>query len=638
MKKRNVTRKSLREAEPLPLAIVISEFKASPLQAPVADITTVNPPPPGLVRNPVPFEAQWELADIRSVHGGADGLIYIQAVVKQDWACKASLAYGADGPVKAWVNGIAVDCRPEATNPASIGEYVVPISWKKGANRVCFALATNHGKAWGVQVRVVDSSDFSTVSDEQLHTARHVRLKLLREPYRPAYHFVAPEGLACPFDPNGNVYWRGRHHMGYIYQEHNVHYWGHVSSIDLLHWVHHQPYLVPTPDSPEVGIFSGNSYLDKHGKRVICLYHGVDAGNCIAWSDDKDLARWHKQEGNPIVPNPTDPEKANHTSWDPCGWIHNGTYYAVFGGQKNTVWKSKDLRKWTMCGPFLAKAYPGIDLLEDISCPDFFKLGKKWVMVCISHRLGARYYVGQWKNEQFYPEYHEMMSHCDNQYFAPESHTDGQGRRILFAWVFDGRNDAARGLSGWSGMMSLPRVMTLGSDNRIIMTPAEELKTLRYNETAKRNVTVPAGGEKAIAFEAAADNVLELELELTGNAAEYGIKVCCSDDGREETVIGYNVAEGKLKIDTTRASSDPLQAAKKSIEAAPLKLGRKEALRLRVFVDRCMVEVFANDGRLALSRVVSPSRGSTGIKLYARGGSAKASGVRVWDMMPTNPY
>ena len=223
-----------------------------------------------------------------------------------------------------------------------------------------------------------------SITDDELHTARNVRLKLLQDRYRPAYHFANPEGLAMPFDPNGNVFWRGRHHMGYIYQERGVHLWGHVSSTDLLHWRHHAPSLMPTSDSPETGIFSGNGFVDRDGSRVLYLYHGCGVGNCIAWSDDADLEEWHKLEGNPIVPNPADPDTADHTSWDPCGWIIGETYYAVFGGAKNTVWKSADLRTWEKCGPFLAAAYPGIDLLEDISCPDFFSIGDKWVMVCIS--------------------------------------------------------------------------------------------------------------------------------------------------------------------------------------------------------------------------------------------------------------
>jgi beta-fructofuranosidase len=506
-------------------------------------------------------------------------------------------------------------------------------------------------------------SQLAAISSEEFHTARHMRHKMLGDPYRPTYHFVAPEGLGGPFDPNGNICWRGRHHMGFIYHERGVDYWGHVSSLDLLHWRHHVPMLLPTLDSPEKGIYSGNAFVDKDGRRAIALYHGCGEGNSIAWSDDDNLDNWHKQEGNPIVPNPADPDKADFASWDPCGWIEGDTYYAVFGGKKNTVWKSTDLRNWKMCGPFLAEAYPGIDLHEDISCPDFFPMGDKWVMVCISHRLGARYYVGTWKNERFHPEYHEMMSFCDNEFFAPESHTDARGRRILFAWVFDGRNPPVSALSGWCGTMSLPRMMTLGPDNRLLMTPVEELTTLRYNPVSAANIAIPAdsfanlefpcarrpslaaaseGGSQGWppptieGFRAVEPNVYEIEAVLHGGTAtEFGLELCCSADGSEATRIGYDVTQGKLKIDTNRTGQSQ---RKKTLESAPMKLAAGEPLKLRVFVDRSVVEVFANDGRQALCRSIYPSKGSTGIRLYAQGGGAKAESIRAWDIMPTNPY
>ena len=33
---------------------------------------------------------------------------------------------------------------------------------------------------------------------------------------------------------------------------------------------------------------------------------------------------------------------------------------------------------------------------EDISCPNFFKINNKWVLLCISHTHGCRYYIGKW--------------------------------------------------------------------------------------------------------------------------------------------------------------------------------------------------------------------------------------------------
>ena len=185
--------------------------------------------------------------------------------------------------------------------------------------------------------------------------------------------------------------------------------------------------------------------------------------------------------------------------------------------------------------------------------------------------------------------------------------------------------------------MGLPRVLELGSDNRLIMTPAEELERLRYNGKSQENMAVSADGEVDIEFDAVEPNAVELEVGFaSGDAGKYGVKMCASPDREEETVIGYDAGAGTLEIDTQRSG---LSQEKKAVEAAALVLGKGEGLKLRIFVDRSIVEVFANDGRLVLSRRVYPEReDSTGISLFAQGGEVRAEGVRIWDMMPTNPY
>ena len=70
------------------------------------------------------------------------------------------------------------------------------------------------------------------ITQEDIEKARDVREHLLRDPHRPGYHFVVPEGQAHPADPNGAIFWQGNVHLGYIYQRHGKHCWGHVSSHD----------------------------------------------------------------------------------------------------------------------------------------------------------------------------------------------------------------------------------------------------------------------------------------------------------------------------------------------------------------------------------------------------------------------
>ena len=57
-----------------------------------------------------------------------------------------------------------------------------------------------------------------------------------------------------------------------------------------------------------------------------------------------------------------------------------------------------------------------------------------------------------------------------------------------------------------------------------------------------------------------------------------------------------------------------------------------------MFVDKSVVEIFAND-RQAIGRRVYPVRSdSLGVSLFARGGAARFKTVRAWEMMPSNPY
>ncbi|MCL4181055.1 MAG: GH32 C-terminal domain-containing protein [Verrucomicrobia bacterium] len=476
----------------------------------------------------------------------------------------------------------------------------------------------------------VESRRMTSAGDEANRSARALREKLLSDPHRPGYHFVIPEGQAMPFDPNGAIFWKGRYHLFYIFQDHRGHNWGHVSSADLFHWRHHPTGLVD-------GMFSGNCFVNKEGRPTMC-YHQVGQGNAMAVALDDELNKWKKLASNPITPNtqPGDPFHDQYRSWDPFGWLEGDTFYAIFGGERPGLVKAPSLAgPWQYVGDLLAHAAPGVALNEDVSCADFFQLGNRHLLLCISHRLGARYYLGDWRNEQFHPTFHERMSWVDNSFFAPESLLDDRGRRILWAWIFDQPEFKMRTDYGWSGTMSLPRVLTLAEDGTLRMNPPEEIERLRQRGKRLANLPVPADGELTVAD--VAGNSLELCLEIDApNATQYGIKVCCSPDGTEQTLVYYDAAERKLKIDTTRSS---LTEGPKNVEAGPLALKPGEPLKLRVFVDKSIVEVFANEGRQAVMRRIYPSRSdSLGVRLFSNHAPARAAILDAWELAPSNPF
>jgi alpha-galactosidase len=133
--------------------VILSKVAVSNLQAKVKDIRRVDCPSASQCREDIEGRVNVMpdgFMDLRGVHGGEDGVIFAALTYRSGKGGKGELRYGADGPVKVWVNGREVDCRPNATNPAIAGAFKPAVTWKRGNNSILFALATNGGKAWGL--------------------------------------------------------------------------------------------------------------------------------------------------------------------------------------------------------------------------------------------------------------------------------------------------------------------------------------------------------------------------------------------------------------------------------------------------------------------------------------------------------
>jgi len=228
--------------------------------------------------------------------------------------------------------------------------------------------------------------------------------------------------------------------------------------------------------------------------------------------------------------------------------------------------------------------------------------------------------------------------------FAPESLVDNQGRRIMWAWVLDRR---ANNDYGWSGTMTLPRVFSLGDDGTLQIKPPAELEQLRMHAVEHEGLRVTDGTE--IVLEDVRGDCLELALTIDpGHAKQFGLKVRCSPDGREQTVIACDQSTGRLKIDVSQSSLDDIKHytfcmkggpnPQVTTQEAPLTLEPTEKLQLRVFLDRSILEVFANDRQCITQRIYPSREDSLGIRLFSQGGSIEVESLQAWQMASTNPW
>lgn len=500
---------------------------------------------------------------------------------------------------------------------------------------------------------------------------RQYREKMLRDPYRPTFHFTVPDDNGMPGDSNGAFYVDGVYHLMYLYKNSQTEafHWGHISSVDLLHWRHHPDALVDEGVLCD-GSFSGGAFVDDDKTAYISFWKfpsklegGDNGGIAIAYAKPP-YEKWERLE--PIAVEETvwgivDLEidgKIEHISCaDPSNiWKMNGKYYMqlgnlpvlnMYGREENSnphyqgdwtdLFRSDDLKKWAFVHRFYENPHKDADYpnkTEDDMCPSFLPLFDKqengnftgkYLQLFIAHNRGCQYYIGTMDGETFIPEQHGRMSWNDIAYFAPEALIDDKNRHIVWTWLHGNpENDFEK--YGWSGVFGFPRTVWY-EDGILKMAPAGELDRLEYNT---KTPIIGSDGSVSIAN----GELFRLKAELAPEGQDkIGFIVRADEKTGNRTEIYYDAANGKLVFDATNSGIDGLRIK----EEAPFKLMPGEKLSLDIFVDKSVIEVYANE-RQAICRRVYPASPEDAVKVMLVGNQSAVLAITASDMAPTNPY
>jgi len=454
------------------------------------------------------------------------------------------------------------------------------------------------------------------------------------------YHLAHPETeeTATAGDPNPAFFWKGRYHLHYIYKNQTGAVFAHVSSDDMVHWKWHPTVLGPTTMGH--GMFSGTGFITKDGRPAM-VYHGKGSGrNWISYALDDNLDHWSKPEE--MLPHDKDGKPVTDMPYfDPDLWINNGIYYGLNGRNRRSsavIMKSDDLKDWDYIGELLHPDFDeerlGVSPDEDISCANMFQLGdpaagigaSKWVLLCISHKLGCRYFIGDFKDEQFLPEQHGMMNWAAWDFIAPESLLTPDGRRVMWAWCtprvapiqeLPRERNFFQLLKGkiQTGIQSLPRELSLSDEGTLLIKPLRELNKLRTDEKSVQSLTVKS--DTMHVLRGISGDTMELEIVLEApTAKEFGIKVLCDEEGNK----GFAIASGKGKKTLNVDYINP-----------PFDLKEGKDLTLRVFIDKNLIEVFANDRQAAAAwHEYDPQ--DLHISLLSKGGDLRVKRISAWQM------
>ena len=476
------------------------------------------------------------------------------------------------------------------------------------------------------------------------------REELSSDPYRPIYHFVNPEGNLN--DPNGFCFWNGNWHLFYqaYPPEDPRQHWGHAISKDLVHWRDLPLAIYP---HPERAVFSGSALVEED--RVIAHYHGTRAGNFVAVSDDPLLLNWEKVTGEAVIPKKNRDTvmlggiPLPHHVYDPFIWKEDGMYYSISGWRHRNeqtgkfyptaeLYESPDLENWKYVHQLVEGDHFTV-AGTDYACPYFWPIGDRHIFLFFSHYWGyggGQYLLGDYdsKQKKFKPTSHGYFNHGPvgpGGVHAPSATPDGRGGVIN---VFN--INAGKPAEGWDQIMSLPMRLTLKDSDELRIEPAGDIESLRYNHQSVDRMTLPANHE--IVLDNINGNAMEMIVEIDPKDAQHvELNILRSPDKQEYTqIIFYRNrrfwdSNNILSISTDNSSILP-EVRSRPAENAPLHLDEGENLRLRIFIDKSVVEIYANDGQYAAVRVYPGLKGSTGVSILSRGSESDLISLDAWQM------
>jgi len=464
--------------------------------------------------------------------------------------------------------------------------------------------------------------------------------------HRPVLHLTPPANWLN--DPNGLVYYAGEYHLFYQHHPHSLDWgpmhWGHAVSRDLLQWEHLPIALAPDESGM---IFSGSAMVDWQNsagvgaEALVALYTchkepGHHETQHLAYSLDQGRT-WQKYAGNPILPNPglrdfRDPK----VFWHVDHWV-----MCLAAGREIRFYASRNLKGWTFSGGFALENDPFNGVWET---PDLFQLPvagsrqTRWVLtIGVSAQApaggsGSRYFIGHFDGLTFRAESAQWMDYGPD-FYAPQSWSDApDGRRICIGWMSNWQYARQTPASGWRGMFSIPRELTLtetAEGLRLTQQPIAEVKAFRREVFSSQGLTLrpgenPLNGRQAPAW--------EVEAEIApGTESRFGFRL--HNPNGESIEILFDYKKQVLSLDRSRSGAVDFHPAFAAPISAPLTPGP-----LRLLVDTHSIEIFTACGQVTLSAAIFPSAaGGQKLAIFSENDPLQIQRLDVFLLEPPTP-
>lgn len=470
---------------------------------------------------------------------------------------------------------------------------------------------------------------------------------------RPRFHGMP--AAAWTNECHGLVYADGRYHLFFQKNADGPYmarlHWGHISSENLYDWREEKIALAPGTDYDIKGCWSGCVFSDDviTGGKPNIIYTAVDYGRATiagASPDDAPLLNWSKWGNNPVINGR--PDGLSDDFRDPYFFRDGDNAYIIVGSSKDGVGTTTLHRydpagsSWSNDGRlfFTGKSAAADGVFWEM--PNITPMGDgKWLFTAtpLSTSTGVRtiYYTGTINADgTFAPAANfasgknvELNTRDGFGLLSPTVYNH-DGKTIALGIVPDKLSGDDNWNLGWAHCYSLPREWSLDDNGELVQKPFSGLTGMRSSTKFERGEFSLDG---SLSLDPVSGREVEIEATFTIGSNPFGFKIFKNSSA--EATITYNYASSSLTVDFSRLSrivNDGGVYDGVYTLSLPEYQKRGSDLKINLFIDHSIVDIFIND-RWANSIRVFPTDGdATGVEVFSDNGQTAVKSLRAWTL------
>ncbi len=471
---------------------------------------------------------------------------------------------------------------------------------------------------------------------------------------RPKFHGMPSH--AWTNESHGMTYSDGKYHV-FFQKNGNGPYmcrlhWGHIESENLYDWTEVKTAINPETSYDIKGCWSGCVVEDEKifGAYPGIIYTGVDYGKAMisfASPTDATLLDWTKASNNPRINGK--PSGLSDDFRDPYFFRTSKGAYIIVGSSKNNIGcctlhaYNEVTGNWSNDGKLFFQGDNASAHGTFWEMPTVTPMGNDqylFTVTPLNTSLGVRtlYWVGKIDdNGQFqpidgtWPRTVELSGMTRDGYglLSPTIYQK-DGKTIALGIVPDKVASSVNYENGWAHCYSLPREWSLDANNLLVQKPYTGLEGMRVSEGAYSQTNFQLNGTQTLST--VSGRQVEVLATFQSGSAAFGINVLKSTNGQAQ----IKVSGSTLTVDLTslgRISNDNGVFGGKYESTLPVNIETGSEVKLHVFVDGSILDIFVNDTYATSIRIFCTDADATGVELFTEANTQVVS-AQAWNLDP----